>query len=230
MSNTPTPVTVLYDPLCGFCYGAAPTLRKLHEHREYRLRLVPTGLFSGAGSRPLDAGFAQFAWANDQRIEAMTGQHFSKRYQDDVLGALGTRLDSGPATRALTAVASTSSMRELDALEAIQRARYVDGRDVTDLAVLVDVLRALGLEESATRLGGGPDAELDAAIESRTSTARGQLVALGARGVPTVIVGEPTATRLIPSDRLYGPFARLHDELRLARSPFLHSNDSGDPS
>lgn len=117
MSNTPTPVTVLCDPLCGFCYGAAPALRRLHEHPEYRLRLVPTGLFSGAGARPLDAGFTELAWANDQRIEALTGQPFSKRYQDEVLGARGTRLDSGPATRALTAVASTraSSMRSRQA-------------------------------------------------------------------------------------------------------------------
>lgn len=230
MSNMPASVMVLYDPLCGFCYGAAPVLRRLHEDPECQLRLLPTGLFSGAGARPLNEEFAEFAWANDQRIEAMTGQRFSNDYRDEVLGARGTRLDSGPATRALTAVASTSSTRELDALEAIQRARYVDGRDVTDVGVLVDVLRALGLEESAGRLGG-PDAELDAAVSSRTSAARGQLVALGARGVPSLIVGEPPATRLIPNDLIYGPFARLRDELRLARSPFLPSNPSaGDRS
>lgn len=69
---------------------------------------------------------------------------------------------------------------------------------MTDLAVVVDVLRALGLEDSEARLA--------------------------------LVVGEPTAPSLIPSARLYGPFALLHGELQLARSLFLHSNHSGDHS
>jgi putative protein-disulfide isomerase len=40
---------------------------------------------------------------------------------------------------ALTAAALTGPDHELDALEAIPAARYIEGRDVTALAVLVDI-------------------------------------------------------------------------------------------
>ncbi|MWQ29681.1 disulfide bond formation protein DsbA, partial [Glaesserella parasuis] len=33
----------LFDPLCGWCYGASATLQKLNEI--YPLALAPTGLF-----------------------------------------------------------------------------------------------------------------------------------------------------------------------------------------
>src|SRR5687767_4174672 len=104
-SGNSTRVTVLYDPLCGWCYGAMPVFRRLAGDARIRLELAPTGLFSGEGARPMDAGFAEYAWANDQSIKQLTGQRFSKRYRENVLGAPDTKLDSGPATMALTAAA-----------------------------------------------------------------------------------------------------------------------------
>eukprot|EP01041_Mallomonas_annulata_P029412 gene29412-51407_t len=124
--------------------------------------LAPTGLFAGAGARPMDAQFAAYAWANDQRIQQLTGQPFTQAYRDKILGAEGGRFDSGPATLALTAVAQTAPERELDALHALQHARYVDGRDNTDPAVIAEVLRALGLQQAAT-LALSPDTALQRA-------------------------------------------------------------------
>ncbi|TIU69189.1 MAG: DsbA family protein, partial [Mesorhizobium sp.] len=95
MSNAT--LTYLFDPLCGWCYGATPMLDRL-EKSGVVLELLPTGLFSGAGARPLDAGFAAHAWANDQRIERLSGQVFSQAYVDNVLNVRGTLLDSGSAT------------------------------------------------------------------------------------------------------------------------------------
>lgn len=46
----------------------------------------------------------------------------------------------GPATVALTAVLQTTPAKELEALEAIQLARFVDGQDITDLQTLWSVL------------------------------------------------------------------------------------------
>lgn len=214
-SGNSTRLTVLYDPLCGWCYGATPAFRRLVRDAGVRLELVPTGLFSGAGARPMDAGFAAYAWTNDQRIEQLTGQRFSKRYRDHVLGAQGTQLDSGPATMALTAAALTGPGCELDALEAIQAARFIDGRDVTALGVLVDILRGLGLEAAARRLSGA-DSGLVSAVESRTAEARSILRALGAHGVPTVVAGENSSQRLVPSERLYGSFDDLLRNLHAA--------------
>src|SRR4051794_12302875 len=97
--RTPVDITVLYDPLCGWCYGAAPAIRRLADQPHLALGLLPTGLFAGSGARPIDDDFAAFAWSHDQRIHALTGVTFSTHYRDRVLADRRARLDSGPATR-----------------------------------------------------------------------------------------------------------------------------------
>ena len=52
MSSTPTTtVTYLFDPLCGWCYAAAPVLARLQATPGVQVVLAPTGLFAGAGAR-----------------------------------------------------------------------------------------------------------------------------------------------------------------------------------
>ena len=100
-----TTVTYLFDPLCGWCYGASPAIQKLGQHATIQLELAPTGLFAGAGGRTMDAAFADYAWSNDIRIEKLTGQRFTEDYRTQVLGKPGSRFDSATTTLALTAVA-----------------------------------------------------------------------------------------------------------------------------
>jgi len=176
----------VFDPLCGWCYGASGTVSAAAS-ADIDLRLLPSGLFSGPGARPMDDAFAAYAWANDQRIERLTGQPFSELYRTRVLADRHQRFDSGLATLALTAVALAAPGRELDVLRAIQQARYVDGRDVTRRETLVDLLAAKGLAEAGARLHE-PDAALREANDARVDEARALLQAFDARGVPTFIL------------------------------------------
>lgn len=213
--RTPLDVTVLYDPLCGWCYGATPSLRYLADQPRLALRLLPTGLFAGPGARPIDDRFAAYAWTNDQRIHVLTGVPFSPRYRDRVLADRRAQLDSGPATLALTAVAQTAPAHELRALEAIQAARYRDGLDVTDRSVLATLLLHLELAPAADLLDRGAPA-LDRVVAARTSAARELLQSVGVHGVPTVLIATPTGARVVPSDLLYGPTSSLASHLDLA--------------
>lgn len=199
-----TQVTVYYDPLCGWCYGATPCIRKLAEQPGLNVELVPSGLFAGANARAMDARFAEYAWSADQRIQRLTGQQFSESYRERVLGDRSALLDSRPATVALTAVALADPTRELQALEAIQKARYVEGRNVTDYAMLAAIIAGLGLESVALRVAK-PDSALLAAYEARTAKARRALQVLGAMGVPTLVV----RGHLLESQPLYGRFEDL---------------------
>lgn len=210
--RSPLDVTVLYDPLCGWCYGATPSLRHLARQPRVSLALLATGLFAGSGARPMDDRFAAHAWSNDQRIQLLTGVEFSTRYRDRVLADRRARVDSGPATRALTAVALTAPAHELRALEAIQAARYRDGSDVTDPGVLAVVLRRLELTLATDLLKRG-DETLDRAVATRTATARELLSSLDAHGVPTVVLAMPAGRRVLPSELLYGPPASLMTQL-----------------
>lgn len=202
-------VTYLFDPLCGWCYAAAPALQFLQAQEGVEVVLAPSGLFAGAVARPMDAQFAAYAWANDQRIQQLTGQPFTQAYRDHILGAANGRFDSGPATLALTAVAQTAPGRELDALHALQRARYVDGRDTADVAVLADVLNTLGLADAAAMVLA-PDAGLHRAMAARVASAQATLQAMGARGVPQLVVaGQGGALRLLSGDALLAPREQL---------------------
>ena len=205
----PTRVTYLFDPLCGWCYAAAPALARLQATPGVQLTLAPTGLFAGAGARPLDAQFAAYAWSNDQRIAQLTGQPFSPAYRAHILDAGTCRFDSGPATLALCAVTQTAPERELQTLHALQHARYVDGRDTAQPAVLAELLRTLGLDAAAA-LTLAPDAALLQRMAERTAQAQALLHTVGARGVPQLVAtGEDGKLRLISSSTLLG----AHEEL-----------------
>ncbi|KRD13872.1 protein-disulfide isomerase [Acidovorax sp. Root267] len=216
MPSMPTTVTYLFDPLCGWCYAAAPALQYLQGVDGVHVSLAPTGLFAGAGARPMDAQFAAYAWSNDQRIQRLTGQPFTQAYRDQILGAASGRFDSGPATLALTAVAQTAPESELEALHALQHARYVEGRDTAEPEVLADLLRALGLADAAA-LTHAATAALHNLVAERIASAQATLRAVGARGVPQLVVAGPGgALRLIGGDALLGPREKLLEHILAA--------------
>jgi len=203
----------LYDPLCGWCYGAAPAVVKLELEPDAVVHPLATGLFAGGG-RTMTEEFAAQAWSNDQRIAAMTGQVFSDTYRDKVLGDRAGRFDSAPATRALTAVHLTEPAEELETLHRIQMLRYVEGRDIADPALLAATLRDLGLEEAAALMDSG-DPALDAAVDSRSATAQDLMRRLGIGGVPALLRMQDGQPVVVPNGALFGPVEALLASLGL---------------
>lgn len=201
----PASLTYLFDPLCGWCYGASPALESIRNLPGISLRLLPTGLFAGPGARPMNADFAAYAWSNDQRIATLTGQVFSEKYRREVLTDSDQPFDSGPATAALTAVSLTAPDQEFAALKAIQNARYVDGQAITVTETLANILRSLNLD-AAAEVFLKPEADLFDAIDRRVAEGQRLLAILRAQGVPTLAQTEPGQTpRPIPSGLLFGP-------------------------
>ncbi|WP_027060327.1 DsbA family protein [Mesorhizobium loti] len=205
MSNAE--VTYLFDPLCGWCYGATPMLDRLSAIGAL-IELLPTGLFSGAGARPMDEGFAAHAWANDQRIERLTGQRFTQAYQRNVLGIRGTLLDSHAATLGISAAGLEDPSRRLTALKAIQRARYVDGRDVVTVEGVVAVLVDAGMADAAAMLKQPTETLLTAHLDL-VGRGRALFQRLHANGVPSLAVIRNETPRLIGSNALFGSFDNL---------------------
>lgn len=202
-----TTVTYLFDPLCGWCYGASPVVQPLGQQAHIPLELAPTGLFAGGG-RTLDAAFADYAWSNDVRIAKLTGQRFTEAYRSQVLGRHGSRFDSMPTTLALTAVSLTAPQRELETLKVLQEARYVQGLDTCNVALVADLLRGLGLAAAADGLAAG-NADLLAANAARIQKARGLMQAFGVQGVPALVVRDEKGSRLLRGEALYGNFESL---------------------
>ncbi|MDH4413157.1 MAG: DsbA family protein [Rhizobium sp.] len=196
-------ITYLFDPLCGWCYGASGIMRELSSRPEIEVELAPTGLFSGRGARPLDAQFAAFAWSNDLRIAALTGRTFTEAYREQVLGKLGSMLDSAPATLALTAISLTAPEAELDALRLIQEARYIRGLDVTENLVLIETLENAGFGAAAARLRASDEALLKA-NNQRLFSARALQDQFRVDGVPALIVDDGDIRRPLGASHLFG--------------------------
>lgn len=202
-----TTATYLFDPLCGWCYGASPVVQKLGQQSAFTLELAPTGLFAGGG-RTMDAAFAEFAWSNDLRIAKLTGQRFTEAYRQNVLGRHGSRFDSATATLALAAVALTEPARELETLKALQEARYVQGLDTCDMTMVEQLLRDQGLADAAQRLAAA-DAELLAANAARIGQAQALMRTFGVQGVPALVVTDAHGRRLLRGNALYGDVDQL---------------------
>lgn len=191
-------LTYLFDPLCGWCYACAPAIAGLARDWPEQITLAPNALFSGTGARALNADWADYAWTNDQRIAAKTGQVFSEAYHRDVLNAGGARFDSGAINRALTAV---DPALELPLLASLQNARYVEGRDTSRADVVAEVM---GDPTMAARLCD--DRDLAERTQARIADAQSLMTRLGLRGVPQLLIEIGGAQYAIASEALYqGP-------------------------
>ncbi|MEB0140183.1 MULTISPECIES: DsbA family protein [unclassified Undibacterium] len=200
-------LTYLFDPLCGWCYGAAPAIERLAQQAGFLVQLSPTGLFAGAGGRIMDAGFAEIAWSHDLRIAEKTGQVFSQAYRSQVLGQHGSRFDSACATLALTAVSLTAPQYELAALKHFQLARYVRGLDITDLRVVTVLLNEIACVAAAERLAQA-DAELNSVNYARMQHSQALIRSYGMTGVPQIIISDHTGSRLADPEILWGQRAK----------------------
>ena len=192
----------LYDPLCGWCYAATSGIARLLT-AGVTVSLRPTGLFSDPG-RVMTPEFAGYAWKNDQRIAALTGQAFTEAYHRKVLQASGTAFDSTNAVLALTAVAMDQPNHEADALKVVQEARYVHGRDITDAATLGAILTEAGFPKASSAFEARTAALLSANA-ARLAEGQAMMRELGASGVPTLVLVDGPSRRLLDSKALYGP-------------------------
>lgn len=194
----------LFDPLCGWCYGASASIKALAKHPEIALQPMATGLFSGTGAKPMKS-FAAQAWTMDQRIGALSGQPFSEDYRTKVLGAEDALLDSTVATRAVAAVSASAPDQVIEALVAIQSARYRSGKDVTSAPVVSGLLADLGLADASARLLAADEALLQL-VNTQTQAARELMNTYRLQGVPSLIATHNGKQSVLDASALYaGP-------------------------
>ena len=206
-----TLITYLFDPLCGWCYGASPMIARLADDDRFQVDPQPVGLFSGDGAFAMNADFARHAWGADQRIATLSGQSFSQDYRVKVLEAATGMVDSMPATLALAAIRQTAPERVMDALQAIQHARYVEGLDNGDPAVIADILDRQGLPQVAERLRAGDDTLRESCLAG-LETGRAEMRSFNLRGVPALLVGYGPSRRPLDGALLFGPYEELTAE------------------
>ncbi|MBM3115339.1 DsbA family protein [Jeongeupia naejangsanensis] len=192
-----TELILLFDPSCGWCYGAHPALAALRDASPLPWRLLPTGLFAGAADVP--AAEAYF-WQSDLQIRERTGVAFSETYREQVLGGDRIVLDSTSATLAWHLIASQHPERALDVLQRVQALRYVDGV-LVDAPQLATLAADFGLD--ATALQADFAAGWSEALHHDVAQARMLMRQLNLRGVPVLLLRRGDDVVIVPNSLLF---------------------------
>ena len=175
-----TTLHYIHDPLCGWCYGAAPLVKAARD--TVRVQAHGGGMMAGAARRAITPELRQFVMTHDRRIAQASGQRFGQGYFEGLLRDQGAVLDSAPPITAMLA-ADELAGAGLDMLARLQQAHYVEGRRIAELAVLEELAAELGLDVEAF---GGVYARLQgAATQAHIEQSRALLARICGRGFPT---------------------------------------------
>jgi len=173
----------IYDPLCGWCYGAAPLVEAAREVLDVRPH--GGGMMSGAHRQPVTPQLRAYVKQHDERIAQLTGQHFGHAYVDGLLGATGVVLDSEPPTAAILAAEAIAG-RGLDMLAQLQIAHYVEGRPIADRVTLLEVAAALGFDRAV--FAEALDRQSGEAVQAHINETRKLMDQVGAQGFPSFVL------------------------------------------
>lgn len=133
-----TQLHYINDPLCGWCYAAAPLISAAAEIPQLNIQLHCGGLWINEHRRPLGKALRDYVKQLDERIHLLTGQPFGERYFNELLLDSSRVLDSEPLIHAMLAVekAGGSALRML---QRIQQTHYRDGIWTGSIAVLAEL-------------------------------------------------------------------------------------------
>ncbi|MBL8509638.1 MAG: DsbA family protein [Chitinimonas sp.] len=200
-----------YDPLCGWCYGAAPLITIAASLPGVALHLHAGGMLAGDQRRTISTAWRDFVLPHDQRIAELTGQPFGTGYSDGLLRDRTAVLDSAPPITAILAAESAAGMG-LAMLHRQQQAHYVAGLQIAAPAVLHQLAADLGLDTHA--YANAYDKLQGAETASHIASSRAQMAQLGARGFPTLVLVNDTQQEILPLDRYLGKPAAWQAWLR----------------
>lgn len=204
----PTLLHYVYDPLCGWCYGAAPLLKAAAGVPGLAIELHAGGLWLGARRQPMGAALRDHVRPHDERIEALTGQHFGERYFNSLLLDTRLTLDSEPPIRAIMAVTALRG-DGLALLQRIQTSHYRDGLWVGDMAFLAALAAEQGVEEADFHA-----AYAAAPLDEHLTQSLQWLRRLGGHGYPTLGLERDGA--LVPLSPSFGETDHFMAQLNAA--------------
>lgn len=210
--TTPTPTLhYIFDPLCGWCYGAAPLVQAARGIPGLHIEPHGGGMMTGGNRQPVTDALRRYVMPHDERIAGLTGQQFGADYFDGLLRDSGAVFDSEPPTTAILA-AQNMAGRGLDLLHRMQQAHYVQGLRIADTAVLRALAVDIGLDADAFDAAYAQAQGADTAAHIAAS--RRLLAQVGGTGFPTLALERDGAYALLEPSRYLGRPEQWRDHLQ----------------
>lgn len=199
--STPEPITVYSDYVCPFCYLGRASLSRYQETREEEMAIDwhpfdlrshkrgPDGEIDHSAEDGKDEDYYAQAKENVRRLQ--------ERYDVEMSLELATDVDSLPAQIVSYHVKEAYPDRWLDVDEAIFDALWMEGRDIGDEDVLVDLVEEAGIDGSVVA-----DALADEELRERIHEQFTEAQRRGISGVPTFVYGGYAARGAVPPEHL----------------------------
>jgi putative protein-disulfide isomerase len=196
----------IYDPLCGWCYGAEPLVSAAAQAPGLALELHGGALWPEPTQLP--EATRLYIRQADQRIAAMSGQRFGPDYHNGLLLDPTMVLASRPPTAAVLAAQSLDPTKALPMLRGIQHAHYEQGRRVVEPEVLADIAVEVGLDRAQfeTALSSAP-------VDEHIDETHRLMSVVGAQGFPTFVLQVGEDLYPVPHSRFASQPAQFHDWL-----------------
>ncbi|MFD2245549.1 DsbA family protein [Pontibacter ruber] len=146
MMDSPYSPVLLYvtDPMCAWCYGFTPVIRRLRALWQGRLKVeVILGGLNPYAEEPLTREQKEKLAVSWHRVQTRTSLPFNYGF----FLRNGFVYNTEPASRALLVVRQMRPLLTLEVLRALHSAFYVDGADLTNPYVLAQLIRPFGIRE-----------------------------------------------------------------------------------
>lgn len=189
----------IHDPLCGWCYGAAPLVGAARE--VLPVVLHAGGLMTGPQRQHVTPALRAYVMPHDRRIAQLTGQPFGDAYFEGLLRETGAVFDSEPP---ITAVLAADALhgKGPQLLARLQTAHYVEGRRIAEAAVLTALATDIGIDAAAFDMKFR-SLQGDATRE-HMAAARDMLARAGGGGFPTMVLEHEGRLRTLDVQAWYG--------------------------
>lgn len=194
-----TTLHLIADPLCGWCFGAAPLLQASQKVRDLDIQLHLGGLFSTPNNQVVDAAMIRFIMSHHERISQLTGQTPGAALTE-LLDSGDALLDSSPPTKAILAVAIAGG-DSLSYYQALVKAHFMDGRRIVEKQTLQQIANEIGIENDTFLKAF--DNLSDADVAGHINASRALLQNVGGQGFPTFALEQNGNLQMLNHQTLY---------------------------
>ena len=171
----------IYDPLCGWCYGAEPLVWAASKVDGLALRMHAGGLWPQPTRLP--DHMRRYIQQADARVGQMSGQPYGEPYLNGLLFDPELVLESRPVISAVLAAQALDPKKALPMLRRIQHAHYERGRHVVREDTLREIAAEIGLD--VTAFG---EALKSVPVDEHIAESQELMNNVGAQGFPTFVL------------------------------------------
>jgi putative protein-disulfide isomerase len=171
----------IYDPLCGWCYGAEPLVWAATKVDGLALRLHAGGLWPQPTRLPEHT--RRYIQQADQRVGQMSGQPYGEPYLNGLLLDPELVLESRPVIAAVLAAQRLDETKALPMLRAIQHAHYERGQHVVRESTLRQAAAEVGLDAATFA-----EALQTVPVDEHIAASQELMNNVGAQGFPTFVL------------------------------------------